>query len=371
MSLITSHQFITGAAQNMQSIADESVALVVTSPPYPMIEMWDDIFSAQNPAVSDCLKQGKANEAFELMHQALDEVWREVNRVLMPGGFACINIGDATRTIGGYFALYPNHARIITAFRRLGMHCLPAVLWRKQTNAPNKFMGAGMLPAGAYVTLEHEWILIFRKGGKRRFNTAEAKAKRKESAFFWEERNIWFSDLWDFKGVKQTLSIGTRERSAAFPLELPYRLINMYSLYGDTVLDPFAGTGTTLLAAMASGRNSIGYEIDPAFAHWFCQQIRTLSLKQINALVEERIRRHQIFVDNRRAERKALKYVNTHLGVPVMTMQEQEIRFYLAQSIEEKENAFQLIYKEYQADKKQQTVSDDIQLSVSEQMSLF
>lgn len=85
----------------------------------------------------------------------------------------------------------------------MGFVGLPNIIWRKQTNAPNKFMGSGMLPCGAYVTLEHEWVLIFRKGGKREYKKVDAKLGRMKGSFFWEERNIWFSDVWEIKGVKQ------------------------------------------------------------------------------------------------------------------------------------------------------------------------
>ena len=224
-----------------------------------MIEMWDDLFCARDPAVRAALDCGDGLRAFNLMHCDLDRAWLEIGRVLIDGGWVCVNVGDATRTIDGRFRLYPNHARVISACTSLGFDILPAVVWRKQTNAPNKFMGSGMLPAGAYVTLEHEYILLMRKGAKREFSAADKKRLRRQSAYFWEERNRWFSDIWDFKGTRQDLSTsGSRERSAAFPFELPYRLINMYSLRGDTVLDPFAGTGVTTLAAMASGRDSVG-----------------------------------------------------------------------------------------------------------------
>lgn len=180
----TTHQIITGAAQSMEQLRDSSVHLVVTSPPYPMIEMWDDVMSQQNTAIRTSLLKGEGPQAFELMHQELDKVWQEVDRVLVPGGLACINIGDATRTLDGVFALYPNHSRIISAFQNLGHANLPHILWRKPTNAPNKFMGSGMLPAGAYVTMEHEWIVIFRKGGRREFKTEHEKLLRRKSAFF-------------------------------------------------------------------------------------------------------------------------------------------------------------------------------------------
>lgn len=212
----TSHHVITGPAQHMQTLDNESVQLIVTSPPYPMISMWDQIMTGQNPKIGEALERNDGPLAFELMHRELDQVWAEAYRVLTPGGFACINIGDATRTLNGSFALYANHARIISAFASLGFSNLPNILWQKQTNAPNKFMGSGMLPAGAYVTLEHEWILIFRKGGKRVVRSEEEKQLRRESAFFWEERNSWFSDRWDLKGVKQKIQKSiARDRSAA------------------------------------------------------------------------------------------------------------------------------------------------------------
>ena len=183
------HKVIFDNSTNLKSIDDESIDLVVTSPPYPMIEMWDEIFAKQNEEIKQALNDNDGNRAFELMHKVLDSVWEESFRVLKKGGFACINIGDATRTIDSHFRLYSNHSRIASKCFSLGFSSLPAIIWRKQTNAPNKFMGSGMLPAGAYVTLEHEYILVLRKGNKRQFKKAEDKLLRNQSAFFWEERN--------------------------------------------------------------------------------------------------------------------------------------------------------------------------------------
>src|SRR3989304_9205859 len=171
----TLHRIIFGNASDMSSLSDCSVDLMITSPPYPMIEMWDEIFSKQNPEIGSALSKQSGNKAFELMNKELDKVWKEVYRVLKEGGFACINIGDATRKIGKEFKLYPNHSRILEYCKTLGFSPLPEILWRKQTNAPNKFMGSGMLPAGAYITLEHEFILILRKCGNRQFSEAEKK----------------------------------------------------------------------------------------------------------------------------------------------------------------------------------------------------
>lgn len=330
MENLTTHKIIIEASQDMKQVKSNSIGLVVTSPPYPMIEMWDEIMAKQNPQINEALEKNNGPLAFELMHLELDKVWNEVERVLMPGGFACINIGDATRTINGDFSLYPNHARIITAFQKLGIPNLPNIIWRKQTNAPNKFMGAGMMPSGAYVTLEHEWVLIFRKGGKRQFKTETEKLKRKESSFFWEERNIWFSDVWDLKGTKQKIEKSdTRKRSAAYPFELPYRLINMYSVKGDTVLDPFLGTGKTTIAAIASQRNSIGYEIDQMFLDIIIQNVEATPIEFYNLLIHNRLNLHNKFILDRNADIKKseIKHFNKNLNLQVMTSQETEIKF--------------------------------------------
>jgi DNA modification methylase len=310
----------------MEALPSESVDLVVTSPPYPMIKMWDKIFCDLNPSIGNAIDSSAGMEAFELMHQQLDPVWDEVFRILKYGRFACINIGDAVRTINGDFQLYTNHSRILGYMQKLGLRSLPAVLWRKQTNAPDKFMGSGTLPAGAYVTLEHEYILIFRKGSKREFNKPEEKQLRRESAFFWEERNTWFSDIWfDIKGTPQELGDkDTRSRSAAYPFELAYRLINMYSAKDDLVLDPFLGIGTTMAAAMASGRNSIGFEIDATLKETI-QSIPDSIIDFSNEYIQNRIKSHILFSAKRIKEKGPMKHVNKHYGFPVMTKPEQEL----------------------------------------------
>ena len=322
----TEHKTIFADSRRMQGLSDESVDLMVTSPPYPMIEMWDDLFSEQSSLVKKQLKKGDGSGAYESMHKILDATWKEAYRVLKPGGFACINIGDATRSINGNFALYTNHARILKFTQELGFSSLPCILWRKQTNAPNKFMGSGMLPAGAYVTLEHEYILILRKGSKREFKQEADKKNRRASALFWEERNLWFSDIWfDIKGSQQALNDkDTRKRSAAYPFELAYRLINMYSVKGDLVLDPYLGMGTTTSAAIASGRNSVGYEIE--------NTLQDANSRSKNAIIEisqqiisQRLVNHLAFVFQRIKSKGKLKYDNVHYGFPIMTAQEKEL----------------------------------------------
>lgn len=330
-NLTTTHKIYIDTAAKMSAIESNSIALVVTSPPYPMIEMWDEIMAKQNPEIQNTLDKNDGAKAFELMHSLLDDVWGEVSRVLMPGGFACINIGDATRTLNSEFQLYSNHSRIINAFSKLGFQNLPNIIWRKQTNAPNKFMGSGMMPSGAYVTLEHEWILIFRKGGKRTFLTEDEKYQRKTSSFFWEERNTWFSDLWELKGIKQKIDKSdSRKRSAAYPFDIPYRLINMYSLQGETILDPFMGTGTSMLAAIASGRNSVGYEIDDAFKDIIIDNINNTPISFFNSIIESRINAHKQFLLERNSDlsKSEIKHFNENLNMPVMTKQETDIQFY-------------------------------------------
>lgn len=322
----TSHRLIAGDARAMREVADASVHLVVTSPPYPMIEMWDEVFGALDSEVAAALAAGAWDAAFERMHATLDRAWAECFRVLAAGGLACVNVGDATRSVGGDFRLFPNHARIIQGMGRAGFTALPDILWRKPTNAPNKFMGSGMLPAGAYVTYEHEYVLIFRKGSRRAFATADEKAARRRSAYFWEERNVWFSDVWtDLTGARQELADAeTRARSAAFPFELPWRLVQMFSVFGDTVLDPFAGAGTTLAAALASGRHSVGIERDAALVPIAEAALRVAPAAG-NARAAARLEAHREFVGARAAAGRPPGHVNLAYGFPVVTSQEVEL----------------------------------------------
>jgi modification methylase mthZI len=195
-------------------------------------------------------------------------------------------------------------------------------------------MGSGMLPCGAYVTLEHEWILIFRKGGKRVYKKTEEKEIRRDSSFFWEERNVWFSDIWEIKGVKQTIdNAPSRDRNASYPIELPFRLINMYSQKGDVVLDPFMGLGTTAIAAMLSERNSVGFEIDLLLKPLLKDILGSVSIIKANTLISERYKKHLTFVDERIKMKKEVKYDNIHLGCKVMTGQETNLTFHYMKEV--------------------------------------
>lgn len=340
----TSHQIVSGDSRSLDQIGDDAVEFVVTSPPYPMIEMWDDLFTDLDSAIAKPLTEGDGQAAFEAMHAELDEVWAELERVLVDGGIACINIGDATRKLADSFRVYQNHSRIIDAFERLGFEPLPEILWRKPVNSAAKFMGSGMLPPNAYVTLEHEYILVFRNGrSSRQFESGADR--RYDAAYFWEERNTWFSDVWtEVRGELQSLEHSElRERSAAYPFEIPYRLINMYSVYGDTVLDPFWGTGTTTIAALTAGRNSIGYELDDEFVDVFRQRVDNIPALS-RTVVEQRLAAHRDFVEETLAAGDEFKYQAETYDFPVTTQQEQTIQFYSVADIEETEAGYRAMH---------------------------
>ncbi|MDC7126582.1 MAG: site-specific DNA-methyltransferase [Spirochaetales bacterium] len=328
----------------MSKLKDNSVDLIITSPPYPMVKMWDDVFCEASSLIKEYLFAENGAASYKLMHKVLENIWSECIRVLKPGSFFCINIGDAARKVGDGFCLYPNHATITESLSNKNLIVLPMIHWFKPTNAPNKFMGSGMLPAGAYVKMEHEYILVFKKPGKRSF-TEEEKTIRRRSAFFWEERNLWFSDVWSIKGKKQKIKDQTaaRERSAAFPEELVNRLINMFSVQGDTVLDPFIGTGTTLKTCIQNGRACIGFEID--------ESMRPLISKSTNNLFEnsklyndKRLKAHESFIKTR----ENVKYINENYGFPVVTRQERYIIFpELSELNSESQNENDSFFAEY------------------------
>jgi len=330
----TEHRVVVGDSRELDEVDDDSVELVVTSPPYPMIEMWDGTFAELSPEAEEELESGNGRGAFESMQQKLDEVWSELERVLVDGGVACVNVGDATRKVDGSFRVYQNHSRIIDAFEERGFEPLPEVLWRKPTNSAAKFMGSGTLPPNAYVTLEHEYILIFRNGGSRRSFEPGAE-RRYNAAYFWEERNEWFSDVWtDIKGELQSLEDDDlRDRSAAYPFGIPYRLINMYSVYGDTVLDPFWGTGTTSLAALVAGRNSVGYEIEEEFTRVFDDRVsETPEISE--RVVGQRLEKHREFIEDELESGDEFKYEAENYDFPVKTKQEKKIQFYAVDDVE-------------------------------------
>jgi len=231
------------SSARMHEIRDEAVHLIVTSPPYPMIAKWDELFKKVNRNKID----------FDLQHVFLDSVWRECHRVLISGGICCINIGDATRTINKNFCCYPNYARVMYECHRIGFTPLIPVIWKKISNRPNAFLGSGFLPPNAYVSQDCEYIMILRKGVLRKFPPKDKN--RIKSKFTKAQRDLWFQQVWEIHGAK-----GAKQTSA-FPEEIPSRLIRMFSVIGDTVVDPFCGTGTVGKVANHLNRNFIGYNI--------------------------------------------------------------------------------------------------------------
>jgi site-specific DNA-methyltransferase (cytosine-N4-specific) len=263
---------------------------VVTSPPYPMIKMWDAHFSLINLKMPKLWRkleifrnEETLNNIYEIMHESLAKTWQETFRVLVDGGIVCINIGDATRTINGKFRLFPNHSKIIEYCEKIGFTTLPYILWKKPTSKPqykgkNVFLGSGFLPPNAYVTIDCEFILIFRKGKLRKFKPKDKL--RYESSFTKKERDEWFSQIWRIKGIRQKTTLIER-KIAAFPEEIVSRLIRMFSVKTDTILDPFLGSGTTTKVAIQLKRNSIGYEINSKLLPIIEEKLKPYN-KQIN-----------------------------------------------------------------------------------------
>jgi len=248
--LKTAHKIISGDSRQMNLLPDESVHLVITSPPYWQLKDYG----------SD--EQIGFNESYESYINNLNLVWKECYRVLHPGCRLCINIGDqfARSVYYGRYKVIPIRTEIIKFCETIGFDYMGAIIWQKVTTTNTTggatIMGSYPYPRNGILKLDYEFILIFKKLGKPPKPTAEQK---KLSAMTKDEWNEYFSGHWNFPGVKQNGHL------AMFPEELPTRLIKMFSFVGDTVLDPFLGSGTTSLAARNLGRNSVGYEINTEF----------------------------------------------------------------------------------------------------------
>ncbi len=245
----TNHKLIQADARYMSFIPDESVHLVVTSPPYWTLKRYNEN-EAQLGHVED----------YELFLSELEKVWREVFRVLVPGGRLVCVVGDVclSRRNFGRHVVVPLHADICVACRKIGFDNLNPIIWNKISNANfeanngTKFLGKPYEP-NAIIKNDIEFILMQRKPGGYRKPTDE---QRRLSKIDKEDYNEWFRQFWTITGAS------TKNHPAPFPLDLALRLVKMFSFHGDTVLDPFCGTATTMLAAIQCDRNSIGVEID-------------------------------------------------------------------------------------------------------------
>lgn len=251
----TRHRLHLGDARDLSWVPDKSVHLVVTSPPYWTLKKYED----RNGQLGDI-------EGYEAFLEELDKVWRHSERVLVEGGRICCVVGDVCipRKRDGRHRVMPLHADIQVRARSLGLDCLTPILWHKISNGVTEARGNGAgfygkpYQPGAVVKNDVEYILFLRKRGEYRKTTMLQKAL---SILTKEEMQSWFCSFWtDVKGAS------TRDgHPAPYPIGLAERLIRMFSFAGDTVLDPFVGTGSTSIAAVRTGRNSIGNEIEPKY----------------------------------------------------------------------------------------------------------
>jgi len=247
---MTQHKIIIGDSRRMAEVRDESVQLVVTSPPYWQLKDYGH------------KEQIGYNDTYEDYINNLNLVWKECYRVLSPGCRLCVNIGDqfARAVYYGRYKIIPIRTEIIKFCETIGFDYMGAIIWQKVTTTNTTggatIMGSFPYPRNGIVKLDYEFILIFKKMGLPPKATREQKEKSKLTTKEWNE---YFYGHWNFPGEKQDKHL------AAFPEELPRRLIRMFSFVEDTVLDPFLGSGTTSLAAKKLGRYSIGYEINPKF----------------------------------------------------------------------------------------------------------
>ncbi len=245
-----SHKIILGDSRHLSKIEDKSVQLIITSPPYWQLKD----YGSEN--------QIGFNDSYEEYINNLNLVWKECYRVLSDGCRLCINIGDqfARSVYYGRYKVIPIRTEIIRFCETLGMDYMGAIIWQKNTtmntSGGGSVMGSFPYPRNGILKIDYEFILIFKKLGNAPKPT---KQQKEESILSKEEWNTYFASHWTFGGAKQN------EHIAMFPEELPRRLIKMFSFVNETVFDPFAGSGTTLLAAKNLGRNSIGYEINKDF----------------------------------------------------------------------------------------------------------
>jgi site-specific DNA-methyltransferase (adenine-specific) len=246
----TEHRLIQADARSLSFLPDSSVHLVLTSPPYWTLKRYNE---------SD-YQLGHVHDYENFLAQ-LEKVWREVFRLLVPGGRLVCVVGDvclSRRKNEGRHTVVPLHADICVMCRKIGFDNLNPIIWHKIANASyevsngSKFLGKPYEP-NAIIKNDIEFILMERKPGGYRKPTDE---QRRLSKIAKEDFDQWFQQFWNITGAS------TKTHPAPFPLELALRVVRMFSFVGDTVLDPFCGTGTTMVAALKSGRNSIGVEID-------------------------------------------------------------------------------------------------------------
>jgi len=265
----TAARIYVADARAMPEVADASVALVVTSPPYYTIKDYD---------VPSQIGYGQSLHAYLC---DLYRVWAECHRVLLPGARLCVNIGDqfARAKRFGRYKVIPLHAEIIAQAEQIGFDYVGAIIWQKRTTMETSggavIMGSYPHPPNGVVEIDYEFILLFKKRGKRRI----PREVREAAAMTKDEWKSFFSGHWAFGGARQD------EHGAVFPEELPRRLIRMYTVRDDLVLDPFLGSGTTAKVALALGRRAVGYELNPDF-----RPLIEAKLSEVEGLAADHVR---------------------------------------------------------------------------------
>ncbi|HVS89710.1 MAG TPA: site-specific DNA-methyltransferase [Candidatus Acidoferrum sp.] len=250
----TSHSLYRGDARDMSALEPQNVHLVLTSPPYWTLKEYRD-------------SEGQLGhvEDYDQFLQELDKVWKQCFQALVPGGRLICVVGDvclSRRENGGRHTVVPLHSSIQEHCRKLGFDNLAPIIWHKISNAAYEVEGGSTFLGKPYepnsvIKNDIEFILMERKPGGYRTPDISTKVLSVISA---ENHKKWFQQIWS--GVT---GASTKQHPAPYPLELAERLVRMFSFVGDTVLDPFMGTGTTTVAAAKWGRNSIGFEIDPHY----------------------------------------------------------------------------------------------------------
>jgi len=257
----THHKLILGDSRKFSKIEDESVHLVVTSPPYWNLKKYEESTG----------QLGNIEDYDEFLNE-INKIWSECFRVLVPGGRLIIVVGDVciSRKQSGRHYVMPLHASIIESCRKIGFDNLTPIIWHKISNATFEVNnGGGILgkpyEPNAVIKNDIEFILMQRKPGAYRKPDVNTRIL---STISQENHKKWFRQIWaDLPGAS------TKDHPAPYPVELTNRLIRMFSFVGDTVLDPFVGTGSTIIAAAATGRNSIGIEVDPSYLEYAYQKI--------------------------------------------------------------------------------------------------
>lgn len=244
------HRLIVGDSRWMKEIEDGSVHLAVTSPPYWQLKDYG------HPG------QIGFHQSYEEYVNDLNMVWQECFRVLHPGCRMCVNVGDQfSRAIHyGRYKLMSIQSEVIRFCETLGMDYMGTIVWQKvtttRTTGGAAIMGSYPFPRNGMIKVDYEHILLFKKLGEAPKPSREVKERSRLTRDEWNE---YFAGHWRIPGARQDTHV------AVFPEEIPRRLVKMFSFWGETVLDPFAGSGTTLKAAADLGRGSVGYEVNPAF----------------------------------------------------------------------------------------------------------